>query len=91
MDIDWAPVLADLFLYSYDVDFKERKEAINDVRSVNNCKLCDLVDHIFPIDLEINDTTDTTKSVSDEIYSKGRLRTRITKRNAWIMLFAFIY
>ena len=86
MDINCAPLLADLFLYSYDFDVKERKDAspvfVNDVLSVNNCKFGDLVDHIFPIELEINDTTDTTQFVSDEIDSEGQLRTRITKRNA---------
>ena len=32
---------------------------IDDVMSPNNSKFCDFVDHIYSIDLEIKDTTDT--------------------------------
>ena len=32
---------------------------IDDVLSLNNCKFGDLVDRIYPIELEIKDTTDT--------------------------------
>jgi hypothetical protein len=35
---------------------------IDDVLSLNNCKFGDFVDRIFPIGLEIKDTTDTAKS-----------------------------
>ena len=32
--------------------------------SLNNSTVGDFVDHIYPIELEIKDTTDTTRSVS---------------------------
>jgi hypothetical protein len=35
---------------------------IDDVLSLNNCKFGDFVDRIFPIGLEIKDTTDTARS-----------------------------
>jgi hypothetical protein len=37
---------------------------IDDVLSVNNCKFGDFIDHIYPIQLEINVTTDTAGSTS---------------------------
>jgi hypothetical protein len=47
----------------------------------NNSMFGDFVDRIFPIELEIKDTTDTYKSASNldlhlEIDSEGRLRTK---------------
>ena len=67
-----------LFLYSYHADFiqvllkkNEKKLArsfnftfrdIDDVLSLNNYRFGDLVDRIYPIELEIKDTTDTDKS-----------------------------
>ena len=70
-----APLLTDLFLYSHEVDFKEgllkkikRKLAlsfnltfryIDDVLSLNNYRFGDVVDRIYPIVLEIKDTTYT--------------------------------
>ena len=75
-----APLLADLFLYSYEADFiqrilkkNEKKLArsfnftfryIDDVLSLNNSKFGDFVDRIYPIELEIKDTTDTDRSAS---------------------------
>ena len=72
-----APLLADLFLYSYEADFiqgllkKNEKKLpqsfnftfryIDDVRSLNNSRFGDFVDRIYPIELEINDTTYTDK------------------------------
>jgi hypothetical protein len=67
-----APLLADLFLYSYEADFIQgllKKNGnklgqtfnfryIDDVFSLNNSRFGDFVDHIYPIELEI-DTTDT--------------------------------
>ena len=71
-------LLTDLFLYSYEADFiqgllekNERKLArsfhftfsyIDDVLSLNNFRLGDFVDRIYPIALEIKDTTDTDRS-----------------------------
>ena len=86
-----------LFLYSYEADFiqgllkkNEKKLArsfnltfryIYDVLSLNNSMFGDFVDRIYPIELEIKDTTDTDSSASYldlhlEIDSEGRLRTK---------------
>jgi hypothetical protein len=75
-----ALLLADLFLYSYEADFiqgllkkNEKKLArsfnftfryIDDVISLNNFRFGDFVDRIYPIELEIKDTTDTDRSAS---------------------------
>ena len=87
-----APLLADLFLYSYEADFiqgllkkNEKKLArsfnftfryIDNVLSINNSRFGDFVE------LEIKDTTDTDRSASYldlhlEMDSDGRLRTKI--------------
>ena len=97
MGTNCAPLLADLFLYSYEADFiqgllkkNEKKLArsfnftfryLDDVLSLNNSKFVDFVDRIYPIELEIKDTTDTDRSASFlnlhlEIDSEGRLRTK---------------
>jgi hypothetical protein len=73
MGTNCAPLLADLFLYSYEADFiqgllkkNEKKIArsfnftfryIDDVLSLNNSRFVDFVDRIYPIELEIKDTT----------------------------------
>jgi hypothetical protein len=73
MGTNCAPLLADLFLYSYGVDLiqwllKENKRKlarscnftfhyIDDVLSVNNSMFGDFVDRIYPIELELKDTT----------------------------------
>jgi hypothetical protein len=93
-----APLLADLFLYSYEADFlqgllkKNKKKLdrcfnfmfryIDDVLSINNSRFGDFVDRIYPIELEIKNTTDTDRSASYielhlEIDSEGRLRTKL--------------
>ena len=93
-----APLLADLFLYSYEADFiqgllqkNEKKLArsfnftfryIDDVLSLNNSRFGDFVDHIYPIELEIKDTTDIDMSASYldihlEIDSERWLRTKL--------------
>ena len=80
MDTNSAPLLDDLFLYSYEADFiqellkkNEKKLArsfnftfrfIYDVLSLNNSRFGDFVDRIYPIQLEIKDTTDTDRSAS---------------------------
>jgi len=87
-----------LFLYSYEADCIqgflkkiEKKLArsfiftfryIDDVLSLNNSRFGDFVDRIYPIELEIKDTTDTDTSASYldlqlEIDSDGRLRTEL--------------
>jgi hypothetical protein len=91
-------LLADLFLYSYEADFiqgllkKNKKKLarsfnftfryIDDVLSLNNSKFGDFVDRIYPIELEIKDTTDTYRSASYfdlhlETDSAGRLGTKL--------------
>ena len=55
---------------------------IDDVLSLNNSRFGDFVYRIYPIELEIKDTTDTDRSASYldlhfEIDSEGRLRTKL--------------
>ena len=80
MGTNCAPLLADLFLYSYEADFiqgllRDKKKAlaksfnftfryIDDVLSLNNDKFKDFLHLIYPNELEIKDTTDTMKSAS---------------------------
>ena len=80
MGTNCAPLLADLFLYSYEADFiqgllkKNEKNLarsfnftfryIDDVLSLNNSKFSEFVDRIYPNELDIKDTTDTAKSAS---------------------------
>ena len=75
-----VPLLADLFLYSYEADFiqgilkkNEKKLArsfnftfryIDDVLSLNNSRFGDFVDRIYSIELEIKDTSDRDRSAS---------------------------
>jgi hypothetical protein len=52
------------------------------VLSLNNSRFGDFVDRIYPIELEIKDTTDTNRCASYldlhlEIDSEGRLRTKL--------------
>jgi hypothetical protein len=55
---------------------------LDDVLSLSNSRFGDFVDRIYPIELEIKDTTDTDRSVSYldlhlEIDSEGRLRMKL--------------
>ena len=75
-----STLFADLFLYSYEADFiqgflkkNENKLAqsfnftfryVDDVISLNNSRFGDFVDRIYPIELEIKDTTDTDRYAS---------------------------
>lgn len=75
-----APILADLFLYLYETDLiqgsLQRKEkkldqsftnsfcCIDNVLSLSNVWFEDFLDHIFPNELEIKDTSNTLKSTS---------------------------
>jgi hypothetical protein len=95
MGANCATLLADLFLYSYEADFiqglfkKNEKKLtrsfnftfryIDDVLSLNNSRFGNFVDCIYPIELEIKDTTDTDMSASFldlhlDIDSEERLR-----------------
>ena len=80
MGTNCAPLLADLFLYSYEAEFIENLcksgkknlarsfnftfRYIDDVLSLNNPKFGDYVDFIYPAELEIKDTTDSILSAS---------------------------
>jgi len=81
MATNCAPLLVDLFRYSYEADFiqgllkkNEKKLArsfkftfhyiIDDVLSLNNSRFVHCFDHIYPIELEIKDNTDTDMSAS---------------------------
>ena len=82
MGTNCTPLLTNLFLYLYEADFmqghlkkNEKKLArsfnftfryIDDVLSLNNSRFGDFVDRIYPIELEIKDTTDTDRSASYE-------------------------
>ena len=115
MGTNCAPLLANLFLYSYEADCIqgllkkiEKKLArsfiftfryIDDVLSLNNSRFGDFVDRIYPIELEIKDTTHTDRSASyidllHEIDSKGWLRTKLYDKrddfNFPIVSFPFI-
>ena len=75
-----APLLADLFLYSYEAEFIQtlirsgkRQLAksfnftfryIDDVLSLNNSKFSDYINDIYPEELEIKETTDNSTSSS---------------------------
>jgi hypothetical protein len=55
---------------------------IDDALSLNNSRFGDFVDHIYHIELEIKDTTDTDRSASYldlhlEIVSEGQFRTKL--------------
>ena len=101
--------------YSYEAEFiqvllkkNEKKLArsfnftfryIDDVLSLNNSRLCDFVDRIYPIEFEIKNTTDTDRSASYidlhlEIDSRGRLRRKLYDKrddfNVPILNFPFI-
>jgi hypothetical protein len=80
MGTNCAPLLADLFLYSYEAEFiqkllHEKKKSlavafnstfryIDDVLSINNNQFQSLVDSIYPNELEIKDTTESFTSPS---------------------------
>ena len=74
-----APLLGDLLLYSYEADFiqgllkKNGKKLarsfnfkfhyLDDVLSLNNSRFGDFVDRIYPIELELEDTTVTASYI----------------------------
>jgi hypothetical protein len=80
MGANCSPLLANLFLYSYEADViqgllkkNEKKLArsfnftfrcSDDVFSLNNSRFCDFVDRIYPIELEIKSTTYINRSAS---------------------------
>ena len=80
MGTNCAPLLARLFLYSYEAEFiqtliKSGKRQlaksfnftfryIDDVLSLNNSKFSDYINDIYPEELEIKETTDNSTSSS---------------------------
>jgi hypothetical protein len=78
MGTNFAPLLADLFLYSYESEFLQRlvkdkkiHEArafnftyryIDDVSFINNSRFAEFLPLIYPLELEVKDTTDTASS-----------------------------
>ena len=80
MGTNCAPLLADLFFYSYEAEFvqyllisKQKRLAqqfnftyryIDDVLSLNNSKFSEYLEFIYPRELEIKETTETTSSAS---------------------------
>ena len=85
-----APLLADSFLYSYEADFIQSllstgkkhlasrfnltNRYIDDVLSINNPEFENYLDQMYPAELEIKDTTESTTSASylDLLLSIGR-------------------
>ena len=92
MGTNCVPLLPDLFLYYYEAEFiqellrkEDKKLAISfnfpfryrdDVLSLNNSKFGDYVERIYPIELEIKDTTGTVKAAS-YLDNEGRLKTKL--------------
>ena len=80
MGTNCSPLVADLFVYSYEAYFKQgflkRNEKklsrsfsftfcyIDDGLSLNISRFGDFVDRTYPIELKIKDTTDTDRSAS---------------------------
>ena len=90
MGTNCAPLLADIFLYSYEADFiqsllstgkKHLASRFNltyryiyDVLSINNPEFENYLGQMYPAELEIKDTTESTTSASylDLLLSIGR-------------------
>ena len=90
MGTNCAPLLADIFLYSYEADFIQsllstgKKHLasrfnltyryIDDVLSINNPEFENYLGQMYPAELEIKDTTESTTSASylDLLLSIGR-------------------
>jgi hypothetical protein len=80
MGTNCAPLLADLFIYSYESEFRQKlvkdktiHEArafnftyryIDDVLSINNSRFAEFLLLIYPPGLEVKETTDTASSAS---------------------------
>ena len=98
MGTNCAPLLADIFLYSYEADFiqsllstgKKRLASrfnltyryIDDVLSINNPEFENYLGQMYPAELEIKDTTESTTSASYldlllSIRRDGQLQTSI--------------
>jgi hypothetical protein len=87
MGTNCAPLLADLFLYSYESEFRQKivkdkkiHEArafnftyryIYDVLSINNSRFGEFLPWIYPPELEVKETTDTASSASFLTYTSN--------------------
>ena len=94
MGTNCAPLLADLFLYSYEAEFMQTLQRddkhlarkfnftfryIDDVMSLNNSKFNDFVHKIYPEELEIKDTTESTNAASYlDLYLELDIRHRLS-------------
>ena len=90
MGTNCPPLLVDIFLYSYELEFiqsllsTERKQLasrfnfthryIDDVLSINNPEFENYLGQMYPVELEIKDTTESNTSASylDLLQSIGR-------------------
>jgi hypothetical protein len=98
--INFARLLTNLFLYSYESDFIQQLHKKNgkklarsfisfsDILSLNNSKIDDFIDHIYPMEIKINDTTYTGRSalyvdVHFEIDSEFRLRKKLYEKKTF--------
>ena len=97
MGTNCAPLLADLFLYTYEAEFiqkllREKKKSLAvafnstfryiDVLSIHNNEFHSYVDSIYPSELELKDTTESSTSASYldvllEMNSDGKLTTQL--------------
>ena len=93
MGTNCAPLLADLFLYSYEAEFVQsllqagKKQFnftyryIDDVLSLKNTKFAEYLEFIYPCEFEIKETTETAASTSYlDCYlyiDNGKLTTRL--------------
>ena len=84
MGTNCAPLLADIFLYSYEVEFIQslfstgRKQLasrfnftyryIDDVLSINNQEFENYLGQMYPVELEIKDTIESNTSASYVVY-----------------------
>ena len=64
------------------ISFNSTFRYIDDVLSLNNSKFGDYVERIYPIEIDIKDTTDTVKPASYldlhlEIDNEGQLKTKL--------------
>ncbi|KAK3093854.1 hypothetical protein FSP39_021096 [Pinctada imbricata] len=80
MGTSCVPLLADIFLYSYEAEFIQSLESegkrylasdvnftcryIDDVLTINNPKFADYLSSIYPLELEVKETTETNNSAS---------------------------
>ena len=111
MGTNCAPLLADLFLYSYEAEFvqcllkADKKHLaqqfnftyryIDDVLFLKNTKFAEYLEFIYPRELEIKETTETTASSSNlDCYlyiDNGKLTTRLyDKRDDFKFNFPFL-